>query len=122
MPLQATNTFGLLGYLPCAAMGVRRLVASDTERPVVSWPAASFAARRAATANQTLLSAWRRSVAPAVHSTASAAAPTELLPFMLTVLGPALRTVSVHAMAPAEKATLGDLVHTMVAYGACDLS
>ena len=117
LPAQATNTFGLLGYLPCAAMGVRRLVASDTERPMVSWPTASFAARRAAAANEGLLSAWRRSVAPAVHSTASAAAPSELLPFLLTVMGPTLRTVSVHAMAPAEKATLADLVDTMVSYG-----
>lgn len=118
MTAQATNTFGLLGYLPCAAMGVRRLVASETERPVVSWPSASFAARRAAAANEGLLAAWRRSVSPAVHSTASSAAPSQLLPFLLTVLGPTLRTVSVHAMAPAEKATLADLVDTMVSYGA----
>lgn len=99
-------------------MGVRRLVASETERPVVSWPSASFAARRAAAANEGLLSAWRRSVSPAVHSTASSAAPSQLLPFLLTVLGPALRTMSVHAMAPAEKAALGNLVDTMVCYGA----
>lgn len=57
-------------------------------------------------------------VAPAVHSTVSSLeSALDAVPFLLTVVAPALRTVSVMALSPQERDDLHNLVDVLVSYG-----
>lgn len=114
----ATNTFGLLAYTPCLALGLRAAVATDTERPQVQWPATEQRVNREAQSRRAMLLGWQRLVTPGVHSTVSSTeAALDTVPFLLTILGPALRTVSVMAMSPPEREAVDNLIDVMVSYG-----
>ena len=115
-------SWACMGYVPLASMAVRALVASQGERPAVEWPHAAQALPRDLAQKQQQLAAWRLTCSPSVRASLGSHAACDLVPFMLTCLGPGLRTMSVHAMAPAERLQLDELVDTMVAYGAAHCS
>ena len=112
------GSWASMAYVPLASMAVRALVASQGERPAIEWPHAAQALPRDLAQKQQLLSAWRLTCSPSVRASLGSQAACDLVPFLLTCLGPGLRTMSVHAMAPGERAQLDELVDTMVAYGA----
>jgi len=111
------GTWACMGYVPLTCMAVRALVATSGERPQLSWPHQAQAVPRDAAHKETVLAGWRAACVPSVRATLSSSAASDVVPYLLTILGPALRTMSVHAMAPAEREELEQLVQTMVAYG-----
>jgi chromosome transmission fidelity protein 18 len=115
--MQRTGDYGLLRYLPAAALSISALVAGP-EKPALAWPRAAGEARRRGAANRAVLQQWMMGMAPAAYAALGpAAAAGELLPMLPHLTTPALRPVSRHLFSADEQAAVDGLVDSMLTLG-----
>eukprot|EP00850_Spirogloea_muscicola_P010707 SM000064S19729 [mRNA] locus=s64:153757:161302:- [translate_table: standard] len=104
-------------YQAAPVLAIRRMVASSS-RPHLRWPKAHFKFRSDRASRQELLILWRSKMNPAVFcSWGPACASQDLVSFLLTILSPSLRPVSLQLLSKAEKEGIDELVDTMVSLG-----
>eukprot|EP00850_Spirogloea_muscicola_P006172 SM000029S10467 [mRNA] locus=s29:313841:321290:+ [translate_table: standard] len=107
----------LHSYQAAPVLAIRRMVASSN-RPHLRWPKAHFKFRSDRASRQELLILWRAKLNPAVFcSWGPACASQDLVSFLLTILSPSLRPVSLQLLSKAEKKGIDELVDTMVSLG-----
>eukprot|EP00850_Spirogloea_muscicola_P004567 SM000019S05111 [mRNA] locus=s19:1074054:1081504:+ [translate_table: standard] len=107
----------LYAYQAAPVLAIRRMVASSN-RPHLRWPKAQFKFRSDRASRQELLILWRSKMNPAVFcSWGPACASQDLVSFLLTILSPSLRPVSLQLLSKSEKKGIDELVDTMVSLG-----
>ncbi|KAJ7546189.1 hypothetical protein O6H91_08G029300 [Diphasiastrum complanatum] len=109
--------FFINGYQPSFAIAIRRLIA-QVDRPNIEWPKAFHKYSLEFSSNKDMLKSWLSSMSPSTSRSLSyACLVQDLVPFLLTIISPNLRTVASQLLSQVEREVMNQLVDTMLGYG-----
>ncbi|GAV05676.1 hypothetical protein RvY_15770 [Ramazzottius varieornatus] len=110
------QNWSLLSYLPFYAVAVH-LHLGALSTPLFSFPTTHFEAYKRTSQNKETIAALLKDLAPSLYSSVKRQLPeTELLPFLVHIIQPPLKSTSLH-LSNHERSELKRVVDLMVTYG-----